>query len=110
MGSVPCASFQRRDAAATLPKLPDLGGTGLNSAPISSLSLQQSFDEESGVTQLFAFMQNADRVHFIMGGSLNPSSNHISFKQRGVLPRATIVPLLADKLRAQGKRVIIESV
>ncbi len=70
----------------------------------------ETFDEESGVTQLFAFMQNADRVHFIMGGSLNPSSDHISFKQRGVLPRATIVPLLADKLRAQGKRVIIEPV
>lgn len=69
-----------------------------------------TFDEESGVTQLFHFMRAADRIHFIMGGSLNPAFNHISFKQRGVLPRATIVPLLADKLRAQGKRVVIEAV
>jgi hypothetical protein len=69
-----------------------------------------TFDEESGVTQLFHFMRTADRIHFIMGGSLNPAFNHISFKQRGVLPRATIVPLLADKLRAQGKRVVIEPV
>ncbi|MEI6167769.1 MAG: PP2C family protein-serine/threonine phosphatase [bacterium] len=70
----------------------------------------ETFDEESGVTQLFHFMRAADRIHFIMGGSLNPAFNHISFKQRGVLPRATIVPLLADKLRAQGKRVVIEPV
>ncbi|MEI7436030.1 MAG: SpoIIE family protein phosphatase [bacterium] len=69
-----------------------------------------TFDEESGVTQFFHFMRDADRVHFIMGGSLNPATLHISFKQRGVLPRATIVPLLAEKLRAQGKRVIIEPV
>jgi len=69
-----------------------------------------TFEEESGVTQLFHFMHTADRVHFIVGGSLNPATHHISFKQRGVLPRATIVPLLADKLRAQGKRVIIEPI
>jgi hypothetical protein len=69
-----------------------------------------SFDEESGVTQLIDFMRAADRVHFMIGGSLNPAALHISFKQRGVLPRATIVPLLADKLRAQGKRVTIEPV
>ncbi len=70
----------------------------------------ETFDEESGVTELFHFMHAADQIHFIMGGSLNPAVNHISFKQRGVLPRATIVPLLADKLRAHGKRVIIEPV
>jgi hypothetical protein len=70
----------------------------------------ETFEEESGVTQLYYYMQTADRIHFIMGGSLNPATLHISFKQRGVLPRATIVPLLADKLRAQGKRVVIEAV
>jgi hypothetical protein len=69
----------------------------------------ESFDEESGVTQIFHFMDAADLIHFIIGGSLNPAVNHISFKQRGVLPRATIVPLLADKLRSRGKRVIIDS-
>ena len=70
----------------------------------------ETFEEESGVTQLFEYMRAADRIHIIMGGSLNPATLHISFKQRGVLPRATIVPLLADKLRAQGKRVVIEPV
>ncbi len=68
-----------------------------------------TFDEESGVTQIFHLMGAADLIHFIIGGSLNPAVNHISFKQRGVLPRATIVPLLADKLRSKGKRVIIDS-
>jgi len=70
----------------------------------------ETFDEESSVTQLFHFMHTSDRIHFIMGGSLNPATLHISFKQRGVLPRATIVPLLAEKLRAYGKRVVIEPV
>jgi serine/threonine protein phosphatase PrpC len=69
-----------------------------------------TFDEESGVTKLFHFIHAADRINIILGGSLNPANLHISFKQLGVLPRATIVPLLAEKLRAKGKRVIIESI
>lgn len=67
-----------------------------------------NYDEDNSVTRLCRLMREADRILIIAGGSLNPASNHISFKQQGVLPRATIVPMLADKLRARGKHVTIE--
>lgn len=67
-----------------------------------------NFDQDSSVTRLSLLLREADRILFIVGGSLNPASSHISYKQQGVLPRATIVPLLAAKLRTLGKHVSIE--
>ena len=55
--------------------------------------------EDSGVTELCAFLQTADRVNIIFGGAQNRSSGDISFRQQGILTRERILPLIADKLR-----------
>jgi Tfp pilus assembly protein PilX len=68
------------------------------------------FEEDSGVTELWSFLQAADRVNILLGVAVNPAVESVSFRQRGILSRNTIVPLLADKLRAAGKLVVIEHV
>lgn len=68
------------------------------------------FDEDSGVTSLYELLVHADRVNFILGTAQNPANWHISFQQRGLLPRTKIVELLADKLREAGKLVVIQRV
>lgn len=68
------------------------------------------FDEESGVTQLHELLNGADRVHFLLGSAINPATRDISFLQKGVLTRHTILPLLAEKLEKAGKLVIVERV
>lgn len=66
--------------------------------------------EDSGVTELCALLQVADRVNIFLGGARNHATNDISFRQRGILNRHQIIPLLAEKLRAAGKLVVIENV
>jgi hypothetical protein len=70
----------------------------------------EEWDEASGVTELLELMRGADQVHFLVGQSINPASGHVSFRQQGILSRAGIVPLLAGKLEAAGKRVLVEKV
>jgi hypothetical protein len=66
--------------------------------------------EDSGVTELCALLNVADRVNIIAGGARNKASDDISFRQCGILTREHIVPLIAEKLRAAGKLVVIEYV
>ncbi len=66
--------------------------------------------EDSGVTELCALLQVADRVNFFVGGARNIATNDISFRQRGILNRHQVIPLIAEKLRAAGKLVVIENV
>ena len=66
------------------------------------------FEADSGVSDLCHLLLEADRIDFIVGGAANPAHGDISFQQRGILPRRTIVPLLAEKLLARGKLVVIE--
>jgi hypothetical protein len=66
--------------------------------------------EDSGVTELCSLLQVADCVHFWLGGARNLASGDISFRQCGILTRDRIVPLLAEKLRAAGKLVVLENV
>lgn len=68
------------------------------------------FDEDSGVTQLHQYLRLADRVNILVGVAQNPVNKNIAFRQRGILPRTTIVPLIADKLRKQGKLVVVDYV
>lgn len=70
----------------------------------------EEYGEYSGVTQLCELLQEADRINIVLGLARNPALGDISFRQQGILPRATIVPLLADKLRQQGKLVVLEEV
>lgn len=67
-----------------------------------------AFDEESGVTELRDLLTSADRVTLMVGGAENPAHGHISFRQKGILPRRKIVSLLADRLTEAGKLVSIE--
>ncbi len=68
------------------------------------------FEEESGVTELHDLLVEADHVRLLAGGADNPAHRHISFRQKGILPRRAIVGLLASKLEAAGKLVSIEKV
>jgi len=68
------------------------------------------FEEDSGVTDLYSMLKNADKINFILGMGLNPVSGDISFCQKGILTRDKIVPLIAEKLRAKGKLVLITKV
>ena len=70
----------------------------------------EEWDEASGVTELLGLIRAADQVHFMVGQSINPASGHVSFRQQGILSRAGIVPLIAAKLEAAGKRVVMEKV
>jgi hypothetical protein len=68
------------------------------------------FDERSGVTDLYQMLAEADRVHILLGTAHNPAADHISFRQRGLLPRARIVHRIAEQLREAGKLVVIEHI
>jgi hypothetical protein len=68
----------------------------------------ENFEEDSGVTQLHQFLRLADRVHVTLGVAVNPANQSIAFRQRGVLCRAKIMPLLSEKLQAAGKLVVLE--
>lgn len=67
-------------------------------------------EEDSGVSELLRLLHAADRVKFWVGGSSNPASSHLLFKQQGILSRASIVPLMVAKLQAAGKLVVVETV
>jgi hypothetical protein len=71
---------------------------------------EENFEEESGVTELWEHLKKADCVRIIMGCSFNKASDNIAFKQTGILTRDKIIPLLANKLRSQGKLVLVRYV
>lgn len=74
------------------------------------LELQpEDFYEISAVTELYDLLMASDRVHILVGSGKNPANDDTCFVQRGVLSREKIIPLIADKLRRQGKCVIIET-
>jgi len=66
------------------------------------------FEEDNAVTEMVELLRNADRINFLVGIARNPASDNIAFRQRGILTRTQIVPLLADKLRKTGKLVVID--
>jgi hypothetical protein len=63
---------------------------------------------ESGVRKLCELLHSADRINFTVGRASNPGSGDISFQQQGILPRSTIIPLIAEKLLAKGKLVVVD--
>lgn len=94
--------------------------TGIDLVTEGAVTLNQAYnvleedpaalDEDSGVTRLCELLRDADRVNIIMGRSRNVAEADIAFRQQGILPRKTIVPLLAQKLRDAGKFVLIDEV
>ena len=68
----------------------------------------EKMEKDSPVTDLYALINVADRVNIYAGKSKNPANDDISFKQSGILSRRKILPLLAEKLRQEGKLVWME--
>lgn len=68
------------------------------------------YEEDSGVTDLCDLLQFADRIHFLVGRAQNPAHQSISFRQRGILSRHAVIPLLRDKLIKAQKLVMVEQV
>lgn len=65
------------------------------------------YEPNSGVTKLAGLLKAADRVDFLVGRAPSLGAEDIAFQQQGILPRTTIVPLLAEKLQRDGKLVTI---
>lgn len=66
-------------------------------------------ERNSPVTILLALLGVADRVNFFNGTAPNLAESDIGFVQTGILHRKVILPLLAEKLKAAGKLVIIRT-
>ncbi len=69
----------------------------------------ETFDEVSGVTDLVKLLKSADQVKLTVGNALNPANRDISFRQRGILTRQAIIPLIIEKLESSGKLVVVEN-
>jgi hypothetical protein len=69
-----------------------------------------AYAEQSGVTKLCRLLLEADRINIFLGQARNPAAGDIAFRQQGILQRGKVVPLLAEKLRRQGKLVVLEAV
>ncbi|MEN6428161.1 MAG: SpoIIE family protein phosphatase [Phycisphaerales bacterium] len=71
---------------------------------------EEEFEEINPVTELADLLQQADRVSFILGRGANPANDSMGFRQQGIIKREAIVPLLAKKLRARGKLVMVNAI
>ncbi|MBX3043356.1 MAG: SpoIIE family protein phosphatase [Candidatus Kapabacteria bacterium] len=71
---------------------------------------REDMDDANPVTQLYDYLMIADRVNIFMGSAINPANNDISYKQRGLIPRAKIISLISQKLTEIGKLVVINRI
>ena len=67
-------------------------------------------ERDSGVTDLSLLLHAADRVNVYLGGAVNESHEHVAFRQRGILTRGQLMPLLAERMRRDGKLVVVRRV
>ena len=63
--------------------------------------------EDNGVADLHNLLRAADCVHIIHGTARNQAADSVTFHQLGILARHNVLPLLVEKLRAQGKLVTV---
>ncbi len=70
---------------------------------------QESFDEESIVTELFRAIHESDIIRFFIGDAYNTGHETTLFRQKGILPRKNIIPMIIDKLKKSGKIVTVYS-
>ena len=49
-------------------------------------------------------------MNLYRGGAVNRANDDITFRQRGLLNRRQIIPLIAEKLRKADKLVVVETV
>lgn len=67
-------------------------------------------DANNPVTVLYSLITAADRVNIHHGLAKNPASDDIDFTRLGILSRDKIVPLIVEKLKAEGKLVVVKLV
>lgn len=67
-------------------------------------------NDPHGVMTIYSLLKFADRVNFTVGRAENPAHKDLRFNQLGVMPRAKVIPLIAERLREQGKLVVLEDV
>jgi hypothetical protein len=99
---------------------PRYGIKGINLVTEGAVTLNQVYNifdedvahlhEDSGVTELRLLLDVADKLNIILGKADNTANADISFRQRGVLSRKVLIPLLAERLRQEGKLVNVEFV
>jgi hypothetical protein len=99
---------------------PRYGIKGINLVTEGAVTLNQVYNildediadlhEDSGVTELRLLLGVADKLNIIVGKADNTANEDISFRQRGVLSRKVLIPLIAEKLRQEGKLVNVELV
>lgn len=65
-------------------------------------------NDSNPVTMLYDYLMNSDKVIFYLGCVNSSEEADIDFIQRGIKTRKQIVPIIAEKLRALGKIVVIE--
>lgn len=70
----------------------------------------ETLGEDSGVSSLHSLLKAADRVNILIGQGINPATLDVSFRQRGILTRQVLIPLISRKLREAGKLVVVENV
>ena len=64
--------------------------------------------DQSAAADLALLLKGADRVNFMVGRAKNPANKDLSYRKQGILPRATIIPLIAAKLEHMGKLVSVQ--
>jgi len=99
---------------------PRYGIKGINLVTEGAVTLNQVYNildedianlhEDSGVTELRLLLGVADKLNIILGMADNTANADITFRQRGVLSRRVLIPLLAERLRQEGKLVNVEQV
>jgi len=67
------------------------------------------FPDASPATELAEYLKNADRINIWLGLAENLNEAAIEIKQQGLRKRQRIIQKIADRLRNQGKLVIINS-
>lgn len=85
------------EGAVTLNQLYNIWGEDLDKLNINN-----------PVTQLYAYLSVADKINLYWGRAKNPAEGDIVFKQKGILDRDKIIPLLIEKFRSEDKIVCVE--
>lgn len=67
------------------------------------------YPKGSPVSGICMLMKNCDRINILEGNAENEAMSDITFKQQGILHRNKVLPLIIEKLKKDGKLVVIHN-